>query len=34
MEFKLTKKEPITDKAIINEIKSVMGKLGKKKNLH
>lgn len=31
MEFKLTKKEPITDKAIINEIKSVMGKLGKKK---
>ena len=30
MEFKLTKKEPVTDEAIINEIKSVMNKLGKK----
>lgn len=29
MEFKLTKKEPITDEAIINEIKSAMKKLGK-----
>ena len=31
MEFKLTRKEPITDEAIINEIKSVMNKLGKTK---
>lgn len=30
MEFKLKKREPITDEAIINEIKSVMDKLGKK----
>ena len=30
MEFKLTKKEPITDEAIFNEIKSVMNKLGKR----
>ena len=30
MEFKVTKKEPITDEVIIKELKSVMNKLGKK----